>query len=166
MFLESGPPEFSNAVPTGVYYGRRPEQFTAYTKSNAPGQHVTRLELRQWNRRCAVKTLLGLEELVSYDPFSALKHYRPKDLLDINPRQREHVSRIGIQLETSGFHAVTAGSRARRNFKRDILPLFVETDLIQTATRVYQDKVRLFLSGQWLPPTSPSAVREIEDIRL
>lgn len=139
---------FYSQEPTGFYIGKRPDQIAIYIRDNT-AQELTRVERRQWDHKCLVRTLIELPLLAEADPFSDLRHF------EIIPREECPALRLEAydHLQSTITHTSIAEAsrqqRRQRNFARSTLPLLRDTSLMTMLCNQFRGNVTRFLSGQW-----------------
>ncbi len=137
---------------TGFYLGALPEIYCIYDKGyelnkmklkrnqESPLGDLTRIELRQTNKKIKYNNFLDLSSYVDDNPFSNLEFYM------ISQESIKH-SELEELVTKSGFTHAYFKLNKNNNFKRDHLKQFNPINMQKTLNEIYQVNLRHFFNA-------------------
>jgi len=143
--------KYSQGSMTGFYFGKHPEVLCVYDKARKEKLDgvLTRLELRQYQKKVPVKDYLRLPELVHHEPFKIIKFQRVKDMDQglLRGTGEFKISLLKRWLQLYGFQGAFKKLNPNSNFNRDF-GHFIETDPAQPRLdEIYQNNLRQYFGG-------------------
>lgn len=134
---------------TGFYIGTKPEVLNIYSlglKLKDPGlKDVTRVELRQFEKKVPVETFFDLPALLTLNQFKSLQFWRLKHPSQVPIDKRDKYKSLFNEINQYGAQGAFKRLNRNWNFKRDFGRHFLEPNpAIPDLSQSYQEQLKQF----------------------
>jgi hypothetical protein len=141
--------QYKRGKPTGCYLGKRPEQLCVYDRAKRARQlgPITRIEMRQWRERAAIRRLSELPSLIDAPVFERVLFFEINSSVDAEAQASPKFLRLKSHIDAGGFTHAYQSLNQQKNFWRDHKELIRPSTLIPDLNNMYRDELLLFLNS-------------------